>query len=141
MQHLDLSGTEIQELPIELIALVNLKCLNLEQTHYLLTIPRRLISMFSSLLVLRLFGVGDWSSNGKRSDSDLFSGGELLVDASCLKYLEVLSLTLNSFKDVRRVLNSEKLRSCTQALYLYSFKRSEPLDVSALAGLEHLNRL
>nr|AAN62351.1 NBS-LRR type disease resistance protein [Citrus trifoliata] len=142
LQHLDLSGTAIQELPKELNALENLKSLNLDQTHYLITIPRQLISRFSCLVVLRMFGVGDWSPNGKRNDSDLFSGGDLLVEAlRGLKHLEVLSLTLNNSQDLQCVLNSEKLRSCTQALYLHSFKRSEPLDVSALAGLEHLNRL
>ncbi|KAK9229527.1 hypothetical protein WN944_022490 [Citrus x changshan-huyou] len=142
VQHLDLSGTAIQELPKELNALENLKCLNLEQTHFLITIPRQLISSFSSLVVLRMFGVGDWSPPRKRNDSDLFCGGDLLVEAlRGLKHLEVLSLTLNNSQDLQCVLNSEKLRSCTQALYLHSFKRLERLDVSALAGLEHLNRL
>ncbi|ESR40710.1 putative disease resistance protein [Citrus sinensis] len=142
LQHLDLSGTAIRELPKELNALENLQCLNLEETHFLITIPRQLISSFSSLIVLRMFGVGDWSPNGKKNDSDLFSGGDLLVEAlRGLEHLEVLSLTLNNFQDLQCVLKSKELRRCTQALYLYSFKRSEPLDVSALAGLKHLNRL
>ncbi|KAI9187314.1 hypothetical protein LWI28_026702 [Acer negundo] len=58
LQHLDLSCTNIQELPKELRALKKLKCLNLEYTRSLRTIPRQLISEFSVLHVLRFWECG-----------------------------------------------------------------------------------
>ncbi|KDO52300.1 hypothetical protein CISIN_1g039262mg [Citrus sinensis] len=134
LQHLDLSDTNVAVLPKELNALVNLKCLNLENAWMLTVIPRRLISSFSSLHVLRMFGIGYSSSDGIIREGEL---EELLG----LKYLEVLSLTLNNSRALHCVLSSHRLRSCTQALYLKDFKSSKSLDVSALADLKHLKRL
>ncbi|GAY31693.1 hypothetical protein CUMW_287060, partial [Citrus unshiu] len=48
--------TNIKELLGELKALVNLKCVNLEWARDLVTIPLEVISNFSKLRVLRLFG-------------------------------------------------------------------------------------
>lgn len=53
---LDLSISRIRELPEGLKALVNFKCLNLEYTFDLIKIPGKLISNFSRIHVLRMFG-------------------------------------------------------------------------------------
>ncbi|KAH9715475.1 Disease resistance protein SUMM2 [Citrus sinensis] len=133
LELLDLSNSRIRELPEELAALVNLKCLNLEYTFDLAKIPWNLISNFSRLHVLRMFG------NAIRSGS--FDGDELMVkELLGLKHLEVLSFTLRSSHALKSFLTSHQLRSCTQALLLHCFKDSS-LDVSGLADLKQLNRL
>ncbi|KAJ0007727.1 hypothetical protein Pint_30047 [Pistacia integerrima] len=71
LQHLDLSLTELEELPKELKALVNLKCLNLDRAHYLRTIPLS-------------------------EDSIMFGGNEFLIeDLLRLEVLNVLSIDLH----------------------------------------------
>jgi disease resistance protein RPS2 len=55
LQYLNLSRTGIRQLPGQLKNLVKLKCLNLEHTYELRTIPMQVISNFSSLTVLRMF--------------------------------------------------------------------------------------
>ena len=81
LQYLDISETAIKELPKEFKALVNIKCLNLENTYYLHTVPRRLISNFPMLNVLRMFNCG-------------------------LKHLNALSITLKSSQAFEKFLSS-----------------------------------
>ncbi|KAK9229524.1 hypothetical protein WN944_022487 [Citrus x changshan-huyou] len=70
-------------MPEGLKALVNLKCLNLEYTFDLIKIPRKLISNFSRLHVLRLFG--------HAITSVLYGGDELIVkELLGLKHLEAV---------------------------------------------------
>ncbi|KAK9232387.1 hypothetical protein WN943_022633 [Citrus x changshan-huyou] len=70
-------------MPKGLKALVNLKCLNLEYTFDLIKIPRKLISNFSRLHVLRLFG--------HAITSVLYGGDELIVkELLGLKHLEAV---------------------------------------------------
>ncbi|TXG69196.1 hypothetical protein EZV62_004131 [Acer yangbiense] len=134
LQYLNLSKTSIRELPIELKALVNLKCLNLEDVSYLRKIPRQLISSFSMLQVLRMF---NHYSQGLSQD-----GYELLVEELlCLKYINVLTITLKSSDALGRFLSSSKLRSCTQSLSLQEFSDSKSLNVLSLAYMKHLHTL
>ncbi|XP_031282261.1 probable disease resistance protein At5g63020 [Pistacia vera] len=131
LQCLDVSGTDIKLLPIELKALKNLKCLNLEYTLFLNRIPQNLISNFPRLHVLRMFSCGYLSQTA-----------EFLVEE--LRYLEnlnVLSITLKSFCALRRFLDSEKLQCCTQSLSLEDFDNSEALNVLSLAEMKHLGAL
>ncbi|KAJ0076188.1 hypothetical protein Patl1_34307 [Pistacia atlantica] len=105
LQHLDLSWTELEELPKELKALVNLKCLNLDSTIHLRTIPRKLISEFSMLRVLRMFHCGSWSQVSE--DSILFGGNEFLVEELlCLEVLNVLSIDLGSNSALQKFVSS-----------------------------------
>ncbi|KAL5758134.1 hypothetical protein ACOSP7_020745 [Xanthoceras sorbifolium] len=140
LQHLNLSQTSIKELPNELKALVKLKCLNLEQMRYLRVIPRQLISSFSMLQVLRMFN--DYSSSYITQDSVLYGGHEFLVEELlCLKYINVLTITLRSSNALRRFLSSSKLQNCTQSLSLQSFSDSKSLNVLSLADVKHLHTL
>ncbi|KAL9463055.1 hypothetical protein AB3S75_000962 [Citrus x aurantiifolia] len=142
LEHLDLSTTLIREIPEDLKALVNLKCLNLENACFLFKIPLQLISNFSRLHVLRMFGTGYFSCGLYPEDSVLFGGGELLVkELLDLKHLEVLRLTLGSSRALQSFLTSHMLRSCTQALLLQDFKGSTSVDVPGLANLKQLKRL
>ncbi|TXG69200.1 hypothetical protein EZV62_004135 [Acer yangbiense] len=141
LQYLNLSMTGIRELPIELKALVNLKCLNLEEMSCLCTIPRQLISSFSMLQVLRM--VSYYSSEDySAQDNVLFGGHEFLVEELlCLKYINVLTITLKSSDALGRFLSSRKLRRCTKSLSLQEFSDSKSLNVLSLAGMKHLHSL
>ncbi|KAK9188273.1 hypothetical protein WN944_019674 [Citrus x changshan-huyou] len=133
LQLLDISYTSVRELPEELKALVNLRCLNLDWAGELVKVPQQLLSNFSRLRVLRMFATGlisfySWHENVAE---------ELLG----LKYLEVLEITFRRFEAYQTFLKSQKLRSCTQALFLHEFDREESIDVAGLADLEQLNTL
>ncbi|KAJ4718292.1 NBS-LRR type disease resistance protein [Melia azedarach] len=139
LEYLDLSRTAIKKLSKELEFLVNLKCLKLESTFYLHTIPRQLISNFSWLRVLRMFSRG--SLRQVPEDSVLFGGSDILVEELlCLKHLNVLTLTLKSFHALQRVLSSSMLQSCTQSLCLqYLDDYSKSLNILSLASMRHLD--
>ncbi|KAK2651489.1 hypothetical protein Ddye_011345 [Dipteronia dyeriana] len=140
LQYLNLSKTPIRELPNELKSLVNLKCLNLEQMRFIRVIPRQLISSFSMLQVLRMFNYD--SQDYIAQDSVLFGGHEFLVEELlCLKYINVLTITLKSSDALVRFLSSSKLRSCTQSLSLQSFSDSKSLNVLSLADVKHMQTL
>ncbi|XP_044485505.1 probable disease resistance protein At5g63020 isoform X1 [Mangifera indica] len=140
LQHLDLSWSSIIELPVELKALVKLKCLSLEYTYMLCKIPSRLISHFSELHILRMIGCGYNQKVGE--DSVLFGGGEKLVEELLgLESLNVLSITLKSGHALQTFLSSNKFRNSTYALTLRHLDGSKMLNVLSLADLKHLRRL
>ncbi|TXG69267.1 hypothetical protein EZV62_004202 [Acer yangbiense] len=135
LQHLDLSDTKIKELPEELKALANLRCLNLGRMHYLHRVPRRLILSFAKLRIFRLFA-HNWKL-GPVGDNVLSGGGEDLVEELlCLKYLKALSIELKGSCAIGKFLKSQKLHSCTQFLRLEGLE--ELLPVLSLAGMKHL---
>ncbi|KAK3219488.1 hypothetical protein Dsin_013458 [Dipteronia sinensis] len=136
LQHLDLSSTKINELPEELKALTNLRCLKLDFMFSLHIIPRRLISSFAKLHVFRLSDFGRFPPE----DSVLFGGGEYLVEELlCLKYLNALSIQLKGSCALRKFLESQKLHSCTQFLHLEGLEES--LAVLSLTGMKHIDEL
>ncbi|KAH9715163.1 putative disease resistance protein [Citrus sinensis] len=143
LELLDISRTQIQELPEELKLLVNLKCLNLRLTSQLRKIPRQLISNSSRLRVLRMFATGYDRFHEASEDSVLFGGGEVLIQELLgLKYLEVLELTLGSYHALQIVLSSNKLKSCIRSLYLQlTGDTASIIDATAFADLNHLNQL
>ncbi|GAY55223.1 hypothetical protein CUMW_162770 [Citrus unshiu] len=143
LELLDISRTQIHELPEELKLLVNLKCLNLRWTIWLNKIPRQLISNYSRLRVLRMFATGLVIFHEAPEDSVLFGGGEVLVQELLgLKYLEVLELTLGSYHALQILLSSNKLKSCIRSLYLeLTGDTTSIIDATAFADLNHLNEL
>ncbi|TXG68061.1 hypothetical protein EZV62_009336 [Acer yangbiense] len=127
LQHLDLSCTAIKELPQELESLRELKCLNLEDTCQLQTIPRRPISNFSKLQVLRLWECG--SSGQAPEDSVLFNGAESLTEELlCLQHLNMLSITIKSDHAFETFFKSKKLQNCTQSLCIQSLPQQNCLN-------------
>ncbi|KAJ0007732.1 hypothetical protein Pint_30041 [Pistacia integerrima] len=136
LQHLDLSGTQLEELPKELKAL-DLKCLNLNGTNHLRTIPRKLISEFSMLRVLRMFYCGFFSE-----DSILFGGNEFLVEELlCLEVLNVLSIDLRSNSALQKFFSSRKLHNLINCLRLHRLANIKSLNVCSLATMKHLEIL
>ncbi|TXG69212.1 hypothetical protein EZV62_004147 [Acer yangbiense] len=133
LQHLDLSKTNIKRLPKELEALSKLKCLNLENTFSLFTIPRHLIKKLSALRVLRLFKCNFLIES---EDSQFF-----VEELCCLEHLNVLTISVKNSKDLQQILSSQNLQKCTQSLCLKRFYDSKSLKVSRLAEMKNLDRL
>ncbi|KAH9666802.1 putative ribonuclease H protein [Citrus sinensis] len=130
--------TFIKELPHELKALKNLKCLNLEYMRYLHTIPRQLLCNFSGLKVLRMLDCG--SANTVPEDSVLFGGSEILVEELItLEHLNVLSVTLRSFYALRRLLSCQQYKSCKYALELRRCEDSRSWNILSIADLKSSN--
>ncbi|KDO52925.1 hypothetical protein CISIN_1g038551mg [Citrus sinensis] len=141
LQHLDISWTGITTLPIELKYLVNLKCLNLEYTFRLSRIPQQVISDLKMLRALRMFECG--FNVELEADSILFGDSEVLVEELLvLKHLNLLTITLQSFGALQRLLSYCRLGSIsTQCLCLRHLNNSNSLSVFAFASLRHLRTL
>ncbi|KAH9715129.1 Disease resistance protein SUMM2 [Citrus sinensis] len=141
LEHLDLSGTAITHLPIELQKLVNLKCLNLEYMNNLNQFPRLVMSAFSKLQVLRMFDCGG-SKIERLKSNVLFGGHQFLVEELIgMKHLMALTITLKSWEALQELLISQELQRCTQSLFLRCFNDSKSLDIFCLACLHNLNKL
>ncbi|KAI9184733.1 hypothetical protein LWI28_000550 [Acer negundo] len=139
LQHLDLSNTEIRELPKDFRALKKLKCLNLESTYNLRTIPRQLISKFSVLHVLRLWECGFMLRSTEKNVE--FNDAQLLIEELlCLKNLSMLRISLKNSHALQRLLSSNRLQSCIQSLCLRDLSHPKSIKVS-LTDLKHLNTL
>ncbi|KAH9666451.1 putative disease resistance protein [Citrus sinensis] len=139
LQHLDLSWTGITRLPIELKYLVNLKCLNLEYTFRLSRIPQLVISDLKMLRALRMFECG--FKVEQEADSILFGDSEVLVEELlALKHLNLLTITLQIFGALQRLLNyCNSSRSInTQSLCLRHLNNSNLLSAFSFASLRHL---
>lgn len=130
LRYLHLSLTEIKELPIELKNLGNLKCLVLSGMRQLSSIPEQLIS---SLLMLQVIDM---------SNSGICDGDEALVEElESLKYLHDLGVTITSTSAFKRLLSSDKLRSCISSVCLRNFNGSSSLNLTSLCNVKRLRRL
>ncbi|KAH9666746.1 putative disease resistance protein [Citrus sinensis] len=112
LEHLDLSGTAITHLPIEL-----------------------------QKLVLRMFDCGG-SKIERLKSNVLFGGHQFLVEELMgMKHLMALTITLKSWEALQELLISQELQRCTQSLFLRCFNDSKSLDIFCLACLHNLNKL
>ncbi|WCJ40585.1 Disease resistance protein (CC-NBS-LRR class) family [Euphorbia peplus] len=137
LQYLNLSKTGIRQLPVELKKLVNLKCLNLEYTYELRTIPLQLISCFSNLIVLRMVHCA--SSDRVIGDGIRIGGHESLVrDLQHLQHLNVLTITIRHPNMLETLTSFDKFQLCTKALSLHHFKHSRLLNISFLEDMRSL---
>ncbi|XP_022734718.1 probable disease resistance protein At1g12280 [Durio zibethinus] len=135
LEYLDLSSTNIRELPIELKALQKLKCLNLSYIYCGITIPRGLISSFSKLRVLRMIG-------SYLSDEAVEESHEcLLEELQCLNHLNALSLSITSAFALDRYLNAERSHSYTEEIGLEILNGSKQLNILSLANIKSLHTL
>ncbi|XP_011023800.1 PREDICTED: probable disease resistance protein At5g63020 [Populus euphratica] len=138
--YLNLSKTRIRQLPFQLKNLVKLKCLNLEHTSELRTIPMQVISNFSSLTVLRMVDCG--SSDSVVGDGVQTGGpGSLARDLQCLKHLNLLTITIRSQYSLQTFASFNKFLTATQALSLQKFQHTSSLDISLLEGMNCLDDL
>ncbi|KAJ6974149.1 disease resistance protein [Populus alba x Populus x berolinensis] len=140
LQYLNLSRTRIRQLPVQLKNLVKLKCLNLEHTYELRTIPMQVISNFSSLTVLRMARCA--SSDRVVGDGVQTGGpGSLARDLQCLEHLNLLTITIRSQYSLQTFASFNKFLTATQALSLQEFQHARSLDMSLLEGMNRLDDL
>ncbi|GKV35615.1 hypothetical protein SLEP1_g43863 [Rubroshorea leprosula] len=97
---------------MELSILLKLKCLNLEMTFNLETVPEKLIYGFSRLQVLRMGWTGFDASRAINGNIS-FSRLECL---ECLKYLNALTITMCNDSALEGFLSSHRLQGCTEGL-------------------------
>lgn len=96
LQNLDLSNTRLEKLTESIKCLFDLKCLNLDNTIRLHTIPPQIISNLKKLQVLRMFLCG---AIEQEEQSILFGGSELLVEELLgLDHLHLLGVTIRRLK-------------------------------------------
>ncbi|XP_030479772.1 disease resistance protein RPS5 isoform X1 [Cannabis sativa] len=139
LQYLNLKGTEIKELPKELSNLVKLKYLNLEGLSCLDIIPKGLISSFSQLQVLNMFGCG--VSENIVMGQVQCGGNKLLVqELQHLKHVSALGVAIKCVTAFKRFLTSEMLLNSTQSLFLHQLSLST-LQVNTLSSMANLCRL
>ncbi|XVF74705.1 hypothetical protein PTKIN_Ptkin13bG0132900 [Pterospermum kingtungense] len=135
LECLNLSYTRVTQLPIELKGLEKLKILNLEGIGHI-RIPRKLMSAFSKLQVLRMSGC--YHSFGQEAEDNC----ECLVEElECLKHLNVLTVTITSALGLDGFLGSERLCSCIECINLELFKGSKGLNIFSLAKMRSLDAL
>ncbi|XP_051119142.1 probable disease resistance protein At5g63020 [Andrographis paniculata] len=139
LEFLNLSGTSIKELPIELKNSTKMKHLLL---GYLEVIPRQVISNFPLLRTFRLFGAQRFDSSDVDAKDNILSGGmvELLELLEGLQHISTVSLTLFDKKSMEKLNNSPKLLSCLSWLYVGEFISVESLCFSA-ERMRHLEGL
>ncbi|XP_022735336.1 probable disease resistance protein At5g63020 [Durio zibethinus] len=135
LEYLDLSSTNIRELPIELKALRKLKCLNLSCIFLRITIPRGLISSFLKLRILRMISSYPFDVAAEESNECL------LEELQCLNHLNALTLSITSAFALDRYLNAERLHNYTEEIGLQMWKDSKQLNILSLANIESLNSL
>ncbi|KAL6334008.1 hypothetical protein AAG906_000059 [Vitis piasezkii] len=138
LQYLSLSETNIKELPIELKNLVKLKFLLLVHMPQLSSIPEQLISSLSMLQVIDMHDSGI-SERAVLKDGLLSNDNEALVqELESLKYLHDLGVSVTSASAFKRLLSSDKLRSCISSLCLKNFNGSSSLNLTSLSNVKCL---
>ncbi|KAJ9692574.1 hypothetical protein PVL29_011565 [Vitis rotundifolia] len=144
---LDLSGNTITELPqgisnllpIELKNLDKLKCLLLCFMPQLSSIPGQLISSLSMLQAIDMFSCGI-SDGVVLKDNLLSDDNEALVEElETLKHLHNLGVTITCASAFKRLLSSDKLRSCIISVCLKNFNGSSSLNLTSLSNLKRLS--
>ncbi|KAF2323256.1 hypothetical protein GH714_034354 [Hevea brasiliensis] len=139
LQYLNLSRTGIRQLPVALRNLVKLKCLNLEYTYELQTIPMRLIASFSNMKLLRMLHC---ASSDRIVGDGIQTGGHqsMLRELQQLEHLNELTISITREYSLETFRSWDKFQTCTQALSLH-FKHSRSLDISFLEGMKCLDDL
>ncbi|XWS20397.1 hypothetical protein CRYUN_Cryun31cG0097700 [Craigia yunnanensis] len=137
LEYLDLSYTGIRQLPIELKALEKLKYLNMEFLCHRITIPRGLLSGFSKLQILRMYGSYPFDEEAVEDNITECLAEEL----QCLNHLNVLTVSVTSAFALDRFLSAEMLHSFTESIGLEYFSHSKQLNILSLANIKNLNHL
>ncbi|KAJ9692582.1 hypothetical protein PVL29_011573 [Vitis rotundifolia] len=138
LQFLKLSKANIKELPIELKTLGKLKFLLLDSMPQLSSIPEQLISSLSMLQGIDMFDTGI-SERTVLKDGLLSDDNEALVqELESLKYLHDLGVTMTSASAFKRLLSSDKLRSCIINLCLKNLNGSTSFNITSLSNVKRL---
>ncbi|KAK8546904.1 hypothetical protein V6N13_093943 [Hibiscus sabdariffa] len=147
LECLDLSGTGIIKLPIELKSFTKLKMLDLRNMINLIEIPQDLISSFSELQIFRIDGflTGDYPEEDFPEEDNVLDGNDnekLIEELKCLQQLNILRVPpIRSMSALQRFLSLHSFRRCTEALDLRGFRETKVFSVSCLENMERLKIL
>ena len=121
LHYLNLSKTEIQNLPVELRNLTELRCLILDDMEKLERIPSQLVSNLSSLQLFSLYASlgcnGDW--------------GFLLKELENLKHVSEISIHVRSVLHAQMSANSQQLRRSIRRLSLQDCTGMKTMEISS----------
>lgn len=137
LEYLNLSSTNLEQLPIELKRLEKLKYFNLEHTVNMHMIPVQVMSNFSQLLHLNIFQCG--SNFLYEVEDNVLSKGNLLIEElQCLQNLSELSITIRSVSTLQSFCCNQKLLNCTRALMVFRCEDASFLNISSLTNAKQL---
>ncbi|KAK8976806.1 hypothetical protein V6N11_047576 [Hibiscus sabdariffa] len=144
LECLDLSRTGIKELPMELKSLTKLKMLDLSFIMDLL-VPRHLISSFSKLQILKMWGsrLKTYCSNENNVLAvDSIENENLIEELKSLQHLNILRMSkIESMIALERFLSLHLLRYSSETLELSGFRETYVFDVLCLENMERLEKL
>ncbi|KAJ9189986.1 hypothetical protein P3X46_001225 [Hevea brasiliensis] len=134
LRYLNLSGTCIKKLPVEVQNLKKLQFLILDRTPLQLDIPVGVISSLSSLQAFRRVFDQMLLLNSPLDDQ-----AELLKELESLEHIDEIGIFLSHASSVQKVSDTHKLRRCVKQLQLAQC--TDRLPKLSLRGMEHLERL
>ncbi|KAF2538004.1 hypothetical protein F2Q68_00019732 [Brassica cretica] len=126
LQYLDLSITNIEQLPVGLQELKNLYQLNLNGTWRLRSLAG--ISKLSSLRILKLLC------------SNVHADASLVRELQLLEHLQVLAITICAETDLDQIFDDQRLVNCINGLFINGFEQ-KPFDLSLLVSTKNLREL
>ncbi|KAG7585047.1 NB-ARC, partial [Arabidopsis thaliana x Arabidopsis arenosa] len=126
LQYLDLSYTNIEQLPVGFHELKNLTQLNLSITKRLCSLGG--ISKLSSLRILKLLR------------SNVHADVSLVKELQLLEHLQVLTITISTEMELEQILDDKRLANCITELGISDFQH-KAFNISLLTSMENLRRL
>ncbi|KAJ9682726.1 hypothetical protein PVL29_018622 [Vitis rotundifolia] len=129
LEYINLSMTQVKELPIEIMKLTKLRCLLLDGMLPLI-IPLLLISSLSSL---QLFSMYDGNALSAFRTT-------LLEELESIEAMDELSLSFRSVAALNKLLTSYKLQRCIRRLSIYDCRDLLLLELSSIS-LNYLETL
>lgn len=129
LQYLNLSNTNICELPIGIKSCTQLRTLLLDGTENLKAIP---VGMLSSLLSLRVFSWVPTRYAGFYYGSSVPGVTVLLLEElESLKHLQEISVIILTLDSLNKLKSSSKLQSCVRRLVMGLPELSSLIDISS----------
>ncbi|KAE8721192.1 putative Disease resistance protein family [Hibiscus syriacus] len=143
LECLDLSGTRITELQMELKSLTKLKMLDMSEMLRLRRIPQNLISSFSKLQIFRL-GIDVAVRGGFPKEDNVLDGNDnekVIVELKSLQHLNILRIPeIQSMSAIQSFLSHHLFRCSTEALE-FTFQETNVFNVLCLEHMERLEML
>ncbi|XP_010110286.2 disease resistance protein SUMM2 [Morus notabilis] len=136
LQYLNLSGTALRALPVEIKNLKKLKCLLLNDTYSLIDIPREVMSSLPSLQVFSRL-----QSPSHMNSCPQYDERALLEELEFLGLIEDICITIFNSLSVQKLLNSSKLHWCIRNLTIVWCFTSFNISTSSLSRLEYMETL
>ncbi|KAH9718051.1 putative disease resistance protein [Citrus sinensis] len=134
LRYLNLSDTDISQLPVEIKGCCQLIILLLDGTEKLTAIPKGLLSELSALQVFSRVPTDDY--NDYESDEDKLSvfgvSVSSLHELESLKHIQDVSVVLSTLDSVQKFQSSSKLQSCIRRLIIETPESSSTSSITTM---------